>query len=133
MKIIIIFIATWALETVAAAGGYFPPSDQSRQPDALTICQSTEKYRVFKAQQDVVDTLSQIEALKQERLQQHRITIESGVRNLRAEYEIGAQIVTANDDLKIYWRQYKERGGKASSPQKIPTNLVDPCENVIVQ
>lgn len=93
-------------------------------------CKSSRRYELYEAQRDVVVSLDEISSYNESMAYERRVAAASGVRNLVVERRIGEGIIASRDNLKIGWSGYKALGGKASSPQKIPRNLIDPCEEI---
>jgi hypothetical protein len=95
----------------------------------LKVCEATPDYRLYAAQEAVIENIETQQNLKQSAARQKQLVKMSGVRNLSEEREIAEEQLDAREALKEHWSDYKSAGGKAASPVAVKHKIEDPCDS----
>ncbi|MCP1650095.1 hypothetical protein [Pseudomonas nitroreducens] len=73
---------------------------------------NSDEGRAEAARNAIVACQEEIQDAKQQIADDDRIAKVSGVRNLSVRHEAGQRIINCQDDMKVYWKEYKQFGGK---------------------
>lgn len=99
-------------------------------PRPLVIAQDCTKrpsVQLFNAQEDVIRLREELDEYVKMQRYERKVSQESGVRNLRNEYEIGSKIVELRESIDETFREYRKLGGKAPSSQAVRHTIKDFC------
>lgn len=95
----------------------------------LKECEATDAYRLYDAQEAVIEDIETQQNLKKAVARQKQLVNMSGVRRLDVERQIAEEQLAAKESLKEHWEKYKSAGGKAASPQAVKHKIEDPCDS----
>lgn len=95
----------------------------------LKACEATDAYRLYDAQEVVIEDIETQQNLKKAVARQKQLVSMSGVRRLDEERQIAEEQLAVKEALKEHWAEYKSAGGKAASPQAVKHKIEDPCDS----
>lgn len=95
----------------------------------LKTCEATQSYRLYAAQEAVIEDIETQQNLKKAVARQKQLVSMSGVRRLDEERQIAEEQLAVKEALKEHWAEYKSGGGKAASPQAVKHKIEDPCDS----
>lgn len=95
----------------------------------LNACEATQAYRLYEAQETVIEDIETQQSLKDAVARQKQLVSMSGVRRLDIERRIAEEQLDVQSALKEHWAEYKSLGGKAASPKAVKHTVEDPCDS----
>ncbi len=90
-------------------------------------CMATPQYALFDNQQGVIGYQDAMNKMKLVQKKEREIARESGVRNLAVERDLAARMIIYRDYRDAHFKEYKKLGGKASSADKVKSDIANPC------